>query len=236
MGKDSSAEKGLEEIIRELRKGTEKLRKGRVGVYVWWEKPPVEREHEVEFVERWHEAGKPDPKVCVLLKLDGREVKVERFTVEEWKERAELVKKEQLQIRCAGVGFVNVSDAIVEHFLRKGEKTKIPDGLKKALVFYRLLWHFGPSYRLWSGDISGCDFLVKYKGYVFRISDNAELDNVIDIDAEVLVPGGVVWDHEAKKKYRPPADVCEEVLAIVKFLTKYPVLHRDSTTYEYLLD
>lgn len=81
----------LSETFRRLRERAEQLRKGKVRIQVWWEdehgKPPVWHEHEIEFVERWHEQGIPDPKTHVLLKLDSKEVKVERFTIGDWRER-----------------------------------------------------------------------------------------------------------------------------------------------------
>lgn len=238
MSKDRSAEKRFDEMLRKLREEVERWKKGKVEVYAWWEKPPVSREHEVEFIERWHEYAMPDPKAYVLLKLDGKEVKVERFTAEDWRERMEQEKREFLRTEYAWIDSIRVKDVVVDHLFGEKErgKVKIPHSLKKALVFYRLLWHFGPSYRLWSGDISGCDFLIKYKGYVFEISDDAESEDLIKIGAEVLVPRGVVWDSEAKEKYKPPRDICEEITAIVKFLTKYPVLHIHPVTNEYILD
>lgn len=234
-------ENRLSETFRRLGRA-EQLRKGKVRVQAWWEdehgKPPVWHEHEVEFIKRWHECRIPDPRVYILLKLDGKEVKVERFTAEDWRERMEQEKRESLRTEYAWIDSIRVSDAVVDHLFgeKEREKVKIPDSLKKALAFYRLLWHFGPSYRLWSGDISGCDFLIKYKGHFFEISDDAESEDLIKIGTEVLVPRGVVYDSEAKEKYKPPKEVCEEIVAIVKFLAKYPVLHTHSVTNEYILD
>ncbi|MEM2057313.1 MAG: hypothetical protein QXO76_03540 [Thermoproteota archaeon] len=242
MSEDRSAEEHLDEMLRKLREENKKLKRGKVSVHAWWEdkhdKLPVRHEHEVEFIKRWKEERRtPDPEAYVLLKFDGREVKVERFTLRDWKEWEEREKRESLRTQYAWIDYIRVNDAIVDHLFMERDrgKVKVPSSLKRVLVIYRLLWYFGPSYQLLDIERSACSFLIKYRGYVFQISDRADSLDYIEMSAWVIVPSDVKWDFKAEERYRPPWDVCEEILAIVEFLAKYPVWHREPVTFEYML-
>ncbi|MEM4230127.1 MAG: hypothetical protein QXZ66_10270 [Thermoproteota archaeon] len=208
-------------------------RKGRVSVHAWWEdepgKPPVWHEHEVEVVERWHEEGVPDPNAHVLLKLDGKEVRVERFTAKDWKNWIELEKNKSIKTLYIRLEFMDMNNIIMDNLIKPEQSKQIPQCFKKLLAIYRLLWYFGPPYRHYAGDLSACDFRIKYKGYVFEISDRSESLNLLDMQALVPIPLREIRERGVEKKYEPPIEIKEEIIAIVEYLAKHPVMVYFST-------
>ncbi len=97
---------------------------------------------------------------------------------------------------------------------------------RKALAVYRLLWYFGPPYHTAVGDVSSCEYLVKYKGFVFNVEDMP--GNHLRIDSLHLVTKEKFLevsrqDWKKEKEYAPPDKIKEEIISIIEYLTKKPV-------------
>ncbi|MBO3842535.1 MAG: hypothetical protein FGF48_09015 [Candidatus Brockarchaeota archaeon] len=108
----------------------------------------------------------------VNVELDGERVGVERFSEEENKEWSEYLKSEKFTILSIGVGYVDFDHGSVNSFDKEAtRKARRRLYRRKALAIYRLLWYFGPPYHTSVGYISSCEYLVKYRGFVFSIEE-----------------------------------------------------------------
>lgn len=186
---------------------------GKVRIRVWESNKLVEREHEVEVVERDIDRN------YLILKLDGNEVRVERFTEEDWRDWVARMEKEFLRILNIRIDYIKFSD---RNWNRKKKDYSKIIYRRKALAIYRLIWYFGPPLRISVGNQASCQFEIKYKGYVFEIDDVADSDD-FRIDMIHLIPKEEVYSIEVRKKYEPPKEIEEEVMAIFEYLTKNPV-------------
>ncbi|MGB9622453.1 MAG: hypothetical protein ACPL07_01290, partial [Candidatus Bathyarchaeia archaeon] len=97
---------------------------------------------------------------------------------------------------------------------------------RKALAVYRLLWYFGPPYLFAVGDEASCDYRVKYKGYVFEITD--EPGKFIEIRSLHLVTREEfrrleTVDQVKKEEYKPPEEIKEEIVSMLEYLMKNSV-------------
>jgi len=155
----------------------------------------------------------------IVLKLNGEEVIVEKFTEDEWREWKEREKKESLHSLFVWIGTISFYKENWDP--RRKDYSKIV-AKHRALAVYRLLWYLGQTSSCYDNINESCAFQVKYKGYVFEIGDNIK-SNGFQIHSVHLIPKKEPLTAETEKKYEPSKEVRAEIVAIFEYLTKYPV-------------
>ncbi|MBO3842827.1 MAG: hypothetical protein FGF48_10515 [Candidatus Brockarchaeota archaeon] len=156
---------------------------------------------------------KQDPdRRFVELEVDGKKVRVEKFTEEDWSELHEREKKENLSTKLISIDFIPFEEE------EKREDSKVVFQ-RMALAAYRLLWYFGPPLPVfYTTQCSVYTFSLKYKGYIFKVGDDLQL-RWLKINSVHLVPKGEEFD---KNKYILPKEIREEITSIVEHLAMTP--------------
>ena len=172
--------------------------------------------YKIEFVYSYRSKG------CVELKINGEEVKVEKVSKEE------LEKLEKLSLIDRWIPWGGMI-----YFKEKEIRIKEP------LAIYRLSIYFGmPT----SSGVSeyGYSYLLKYKGYYFEIIDDIFLRiwirNSLFVTDEIYDKYFHGTEEEKKKveeEYEAPKDICEEFIAIIRYLINNPAMVYIEGTGEY---
>jgi hypothetical protein len=162
-------------------------------------------------------------KKYIELKINGEEVKVEKVSKEEL---------EKLKENLSLIEYWPLWGSTIR-FKRKELR------IKKPLAIYRLMINFGiPTYTGYSEY--SCSYLLKYKGYYFKIQD--EIFEAIRIKNILYVPKEIGYKYyhgingEVEKiieEYKPPKDICEEFILIIRYLINNPAMVFDDTVGEY---
>jgi hypothetical protein len=163
--------------------------------------------YKIEFVYSYRSKG------CVELKINEEEVKVEKVSKEE------LEKLEKLSLINRWIpwgGMIYFKEKELE--------------IKKSLAIYRLSIYFGMPTS--SGvDEYGYSYLLKYKGHYFEITDDIFgpiwIKNILFVTKENYDKYFHGTEEEKKKieeEYCAPKDICEEFIAIIRYLINNPAM------------
>jgi hypothetical protein len=151
----------------------------------------------------------------VIVKINGEEVKIEKVVDEEMKELNKLMREKGYYLM--ELGLVGGEILFKEKEIRK----------EKPLAIYRLLLYFGIPNSL--RETSSCVYYLKYKGQIFSVFDR--IFGHIEICLDYWIPKDIYEKYyygkneEARKireEYAPPKDICEEFIAIIKYLVRNP--------------
>ncbi len=163
----------------------------------------------------------------VDIELDGERVRVEKLTEEEIKEWNEHLDSGKFTILTIRTGWIDFDYGSTSPFDKEAsERVWRELCRRKALAVYRLLWYFGPPYQFATGEEFSCTFTLKYKGYVFEVSDRfgehmwvSSIHLVTKEEFRKLE----TTERKRQKEYAPSEEIGEEILSIVEYLTKNPV-------------
>jgi len=153
-------------------------------------------------------------KKYIELKINGEKVKVEKVNRHE--------KLEKLEKGFSRIDrWPPAGDAI--RFKRKELR------IKKPLAIYRLMINFGAPYELYEEYC--CEYLLKYKGHYFEITDDIFgpiwIKNILFVTKEIYDKYFHGTEEEKKKieeEYCAPKDICEEFIAIIRYLINNPAM------------
>ena len=163
--------------------------------------------YKIEFVYSYRSKG------CVELKINEEEVKVEKVSKEEL---------EKLKENLSLIEYWPLWGSTIR-FKRKELR------IKKPLAIYRLMINFGAPYELYEEYC--CEYLLKYKGHYFEITDDIFgpiwIKNILFVTKENYDKYFHGTEEEKKKieeEYCAPKDICEEFIAIIRYLINNPAM------------
>jgi hypothetical protein len=89
-------------------------------------------------------------------------------------------------------------------------------------------------------EVYCCEYLLKYKGHYFTIEDEIfeciRIKNTIFVTKEIgkkYYQGTGEESSKIREEYGAPEDICEEFIAIIKYLINNPAMVFDDTVGEY---
>jgi hypothetical protein len=170
----------------------------------------MEKEYEIKIIKR-----DPNEKY-VIARINKEEVKIEKLSDEEIKEWENLINKNKYEMIIEEIKKIKLDSEFVFHYT------------SDACV--RMSFYFGDRrYFFELGDFPYFGYFLKYKKNYFFVEMDEE--RVPVIHWILLVPMSIYEkyyygkDEEAKKireEYAPPKDICEEFIAIIKYLVRNP--------------